>query len=131
MSGKERGEQSGGEVIFYDATCRVCRAAARSVRRADAAAARFQIAPLGGDSFRACVPEGERRELPDSLVVRTGEGRLLVRSDAVLHILSGLGPGAGWLAALLRAVPRPIRDWAYDVFARARRLLPRVSGSEP
>jgi predicted DCC family thiol-disulfide oxidoreductase YuxK len=103
----------------------------RFVRKADGERDRFGIAPLGGETFQALVPVDERRALPDSLVVRTGEGNLLVRSAALAHILSGMGRGARVVAALLRAVPRPIRDCAYDALAYARRLVPRVRAPKP
>jgi|HubBroStandDraft_6_1064221.scaffolds.fasta_scaffold623366_2 predicted DCC family thiol-disulfide oxidoreductase YuxK len=45
---------------------------------------------------------------------------LLARSDAVLFILDQLGGIWSPIAFVLRAVPRPIRDWAYGIVARTR-----------
>lgn len=41
------------------------------------------------------------------------------KSDAALGAIASLG-GAWRLASLLRAVPRPLRDLAYDAVARNR-----------
>jgi len=65
--------------------------------------------------------EAERRGgLPDSVVVRVYDGRLLVRSEAFLHILRRLGGGWRVLAALLGMIPRGLRDFVYDFVARVR-----------
>ncbi len=54
------------------------------------------------------------------LIVNAGEGeRLAIRSEAILEIASYLG-GVWRLAHLMRLVPRSIRDWAYDAFAKRR-----------
>jgi predicted DCC family thiol-disulfide oxidoreductase YuxK len=48
---------------------------------------------------------------------------VLTRSSAVVAILDRLG---GWwrvLAALLRAIPRPLRDLGYDAIAAVRKKL--------
>lgn len=51
--------------------------------------------------------------------------KILVRSQAALKLAGYLG--GGWRAlTLLWIVPRPVRDWAYDVVARHRHRL--VSG---
>lgn len=52
--------------------------------------------------------------------MRTSDGRLLARSDAMLHILRRLGGGWKILAATLSAIPRPVRDAGYDFIARIR-----------
>jgi predicted DCC family thiol-disulfide oxidoreductase YuxK len=92
----------------------------------------FRYAPLGGDTFRALVPNADRRGLPDSLVVYTVAGALLVRSAAVLHILRRLD---GWwrlVAWLLAWVPRPLLDRLYDAVAALRhRLFRRPTESCP
>lgn len=62
----------------------------------------------------------QRGILPDSIIVLTGEGSLLVRSNAFVHILRRLGGGWRVLAGVLAAVPRPVRDWVYDFIARNR-----------
>ena len=75
--------------------------------------------PLGGARFVAEVPEEVRRTLPDSLVLATG-GRTLVRSEAVLEALSGIG-GAWRIAARAgRLFPRSGRDRLYDWIAANR-----------
>jgi predicted DCC family thiol-disulfide oxidoreductase YuxK len=80
----------------------------------------FRFAPLRGPTFQSQVSPDRRAGLPDSIVVLTEEGALLVRSDAFLHILRQLGGGWRNLAALLAVVPRPVRDFAYDFVARIR-----------
>ena len=58
--------------------------------------------------------------MPDSMVVETGDAALLVRSDACIYVLRQLGGGWRIAAALVAAVPRPLRDALYDGIARSR-----------
>lgn len=108
--------------VFYDSGCALCHATVRLVLPRDLSAA-FRFAPLGGETFRGLVPERDRAGLPDSVVVRTEAGRLLVRSAAARHLLSRLGPGWRLLGGAVGLVPRPVADLAYDLVARARRRL--------
>ena len=107
------------ELLFYDGGCGLCHRSVRFVAAADRAG-RFRFAPLGGDTFRALVPEERRGGLPDSIVVRRADGALLVRSDAALHVLRRLGVGWRAVVVLLALVPRRLRDAGYDFVARRR-----------
>ena len=80
----------------------------------------FRFAPLQGATFATLVPPEHRAAMPDSLVLRTAEGRLLARSDAMIHILRRLGGGWKFLAAILALTPRAIRNAGYDFIARVR-----------
>src|SRR5271170_1770659 len=73
--------------IFYDGVCGLCQGYIRFLIRRDRAGDKFRYAPLQGTTFEALVPPERRRSLPDSLVVLTNDGRLLIRSDGVIHIL--------------------------------------------
>lgn len=108
------------EVLFYDGACGLCHRTVRFVIGADAGGDKFSFAPLGGEFFLATVPEAERSGLPDSLVLRTRDGQLLVRSAAVLHILERLGGAWRMVAAVAQVVPRALRDSLYDTIARVR-----------
>jgi predicted DCC family thiol-disulfide oxidoreductase YuxK len=66
------------------------------------------------------VSEAERAGLPDSLVLRTAEGRLRVKSAAVLESLRCIGGPAKGLAAIGRLVPARLADRLYDAVARVR-----------
>lgn len=83
----------------------------------------LRFAPLGGPTFLGLVPEAERARLPDSLVVRTEDGRLLTRSAAVVHLLKRLGGPWRVIGTLGACVPRPLLDWTYDGIARVRHRL--------
>lgn len=116
-----------GTVLYYDGNCGMCHGFVRFLL-AEERSATLRYAPLQGAHFRASVPESQRAALPDSLILRTEEGALHVRSDAVIRVLENLGGLWSAAARLLGLVPRPLRDWAYDVVGALRY---RVFGRAP
>jgi len=108
------------EILFYDGYCGLCHRAVKFVLRHDRTQKAFRFAPLQGETFQARVPPAQRAGLPDSIVVLTKDGALLVRSDAFLHILRRLGGAWKILAAVMGIIPRPVRDSVYDFIARIR-----------
>jgi predicted DCC family thiol-disulfide oxidoreductase YuxK len=108
------------EFLFYDGHCGLCHRAVKFVLKHDRTGKAFRFAPLQGETFAARVLAERRAGLPDSIVVETAEGALLVRSSAFIHILRRHGGGWRILAAILAVIPRPLRDAAYDFIARIR-----------
>lgn len=97
--------------VLYDGACGLCHASVRFVVARDRAG-RFRFAPQ--DAATAD---------PSTVVVLSADGRRLVRSAAVLYMLSRLGGGWPLVAALGRLVPRPLGDAAYRAIARVRHRL--------
>lgn len=119
---RERADGSSArpERIFYDGSCGLCHRAVRFVIARDPDGRRFRYASLQGTTFAALVSEERRAGLPDSIVVLTEDGRLLIRSDAFIHILRRLGGFWRFVAEIIGIVPRVIRDGMYDFIARVR-----------
>lgn len=118
--------------LFYDGGCAFCHWAVRFALRRDRPPGRLRIAPLGGAAFEREVAAPRRRQLADSLAVLTPEGELLSRSAALVYLLRRWGVAWSALAVLLWLVPRPLRDLAYDLFARWRyRLFGRADDACP
>jgi predicted DCC family thiol-disulfide oxidoreductase YuxK len=107
------------ETIFYDGHCGLCHRTVQFVLKRDSRRS-FRYAPLQGTTFEQRVPPALRSSLPDSVAVLTGDGRLLTRSNAILHIYGRLGGFWSALAAAMAIIPRPIRDAVYDFIARIR-----------
>ena len=110
-------------IVFYDGGCGLCHRAVRFAIAHDADGSRFRFASLDGEGFRRRVPEAARVGLPDSIVALTPEGALLVRSAAVVHVLTRVGGPWKLVGRLLTLVPRWIRDAGYDGVARVRHLM--------
>jgi predicted DCC family thiol-disulfide oxidoreductase YuxK len=108
------------EILFYDGHCSLCHRSVKFALKHDRSGNAFRFAPLQGPTFQARVPADRRAGLPDSIVVLTQSGELLVRSNAFLHILRRMGGGWRILAGVLAVVPRPLRDLIYDFVARIR-----------
>ncbi len=105
-----------GPVVYYDGQCGLCGRLIALLLSSERCA-HYRFAPLQGETARRVL--GPRAaEMPTVVLER--KGRRYTRSGAALRILAGLG--GGWrAAALLLAVPRPLRDAAYDWVARRRR----------
>lgn len=104
--------------MLFDGVCNVCNGAVQFVIARDPRA-RFHFAALQSD-----VAEAQLRRFGDSgfvseTIALIEGGRLYTRSTAALRIARGLR--FPWpLAYALIAVPRPVRDVAYDLVARNR-----------
>ena len=114
------GEANTLDMMFYDGHCGLCHRAVRFVLAEDREGKLFRFAPLQGETFQRLVALEQRKTLPDSVVVMTTDGRLLVRSEAFLHILRRLGGAWKVLAMVLGVAPRGWCDLVYDFVARVR-----------
>lgn len=106
-------------VLFYDGVCGLCDRFTRFVIARDRRDV-FRVAALQGEYARTTLAvHGRDESRLDTVVVLTGEGRLLEKSAAVLFVLRELG----WpwrILALGRWVPSQLRDAVYDFVARHR-----------
>ena len=105
-------------IILFDGVCNLCNSAVNFVIDHDPKG-RFRFAALQSDFGIAEMKRlGPRDDLMESIVLLEGD-RAFTRSSAALRIARGLG--FPWSMALVFwVVPRPLRDWAYDVVARNR-----------
>ena len=104
-------------VVYYDGLCGLCDRFVRFTLLRDRAH-RYHFAPLQGDTARTRLTHLSNPEASGTVILED-DGTFRVRSDAALSIVSGLG-GVWRAAAVLRLVPRPLRDAVYDWVARHR-----------
>ena len=120
------------DTVYSAGSCALGHGSGRRLLARDRDGSRFRFAPIGGALFREDLSEAERAGLPDAIVVRTADGRLLVRSAAALEIASRLGGASAFFARGVRLVPAALRDALYDLVARTRyRLFGRTERECP
>jgi predicted DCC family thiol-disulfide oxidoreductase YuxK len=119
LPGKKKGQT---DRLFYDGNCGLCHRAIRLLLAEDRVNA-FVFSPLDSEVFTRELTDEQRKDLPDSMVVRTTNGAILIKSGAWLYILARLG---GWYRVLGFAVgliPRSVSDGAYDFIAARRKKV--------
>lgn len=104
--------------VFYDGTCGLCHSGMRWLVAEDPTGMSFRYAPLFGEAFASAFPAPSG--LPDSVIVKTATGAVLVRSDSAIHLLARLGGLWRIGGILFGALPRRVRDAMYDFVARVR-----------
>jgi len=109
--------------VFYDGHCGLCHGLVRFLIAQDPTGDKFDFAPLQGVYCAAAITQSQRQSLPDSIVVRTHEGGLLVKSAAVLYVLKRIGGAWRAIGNVLGILPTSLADLGYDGVARLRRRL--------
>ncbi|MDG9924121.1 MULTISPECIES: thiol-disulfide oxidoreductase DCC family protein [unclassified Pseudomonas] len=113
--------QAGERVVLFDGVCRLCNGWAKFLIRHDHAR-RFRLCSVQSAEGQAILAWfGLPTDAFETMAYVEGE-TLFVRSDAVLRIVAQL-PGAWRLLAILRCLPRVLRDWCYDRIALNRYRL--------
>lgn len=111
------------EILFFDGSCGLCHRFIRTVLAEERNEIPIRIAPLKGEVFSQEVTPEQSQSLPDSLVVKTWDGKLIFRTQAVCYLLHRFGGLWRVLAILLQIIPAPIRDFGYNGLARIRYRL--------
>jgi predicted DCC family thiol-disulfide oxidoreductase YuxK len=105
-------------IICFDGVCNLCNGVVQFIIPRDPHG-RFQFAALDSEAARRVLREAGVTPGDADSVILIEHGRAYVRSAAALRIARRLQ--FPWpLAYGLIAVPRPLRDWFYDVVARNR-----------
>ena len=105
-------------VLLYDGVCAVCNRTVQFILKHDLRGA-MRFAPLQAAYAQTILAEQPSLKSIDSVILVEGPGRIYVRSTAALRMASYLG-GAWRLLLCAYGLPRPIRDFFYDLFAKYR-----------
>lgn len=111
------------DTLFYDGDCGLCHRAVLFALRHDPEGVRFRYAPLASQAFAETFSEAVRRELPDSVIVRTADGRTLSKWAAVQRIAEQSGGIWSVLAKTAGILPHWLLNIGYDSVARVRKHL--------
>ena len=110
-------------ILFYDGDCGLCAQSVHFFLGIDRHK-RFSFAPLQGETAQGYLPANLRdAQCLSTVVYRRSNSNgqsLFLRSEAVAHALIDVGGVWGFLGRLLRLIPTPLRDWAYNLIAKNR-----------
>ncbi|HYT56861.1 MAG TPA: thiol-disulfide oxidoreductase DCC family protein [Verrucomicrobiae bacterium] len=105
-------------LVLFDGVCNLCTASVQFIIRHDRAAI-FYFAPLQSEIGREICRSQGLDPADVQTFVLISRGRMLVRSDAAIEVVSRFGCAWKFLT-VLRLIPRVARDWIYSVVARNR-----------
>lgn len=116
-----------GTVVLYDGNCGFCSSWMEFIATRDRNDA-FRFAELGSESAERILKENgiETAEVDSVIVIR--DGRMLIRSAAIIAICEALGGFYRMLGLASRFAPRSVRDAIYAMVARNRMSLSRSEG---
>jgi predicted DCC family thiol-disulfide oxidoreductase YuxK len=108
-------------LILFDGVCNFCNTAVQTVIEIDHQKT-FKFAAIQSKLGQQLYCQYGLDPIDIQTLMFVDGDRILTKSDAVLEVLARLE--GGWqLLAGFRAMPKPLRDWAYTEFARQRFLL--------
>jgi predicted DCC family thiol-disulfide oxidoreductase YuxK len=115
---------AGAHLLLYDGVCGLCNRMNQFVLKRDRGDL-FRFSALQGELGRGLLSRhGRDPDRLDTFYVVVDRGtpaeRLLSRSDAAVFVLRSLGWPWRAAAAVLRLLPRRLRDAGYNVIARNR-----------
>ena len=119
---REARESNGDPVrtplILFDGVCNLCNGWVRFIIRRDPKGI-FRFAAQQTPTGQAIVQDYMRNTNALPSVILIDDNAIYAESDAILQILGRLAPPWSWIA-LLRIIPRPVRDACYQFVARHR-----------
>jgi len=105
-------------IILFDGVCNLCNAAVQFVIKHDKNRY-FRFASLQSEIAKSILPKyGINPDALESIIVYENE-RIYIRSNAILRIAKNL-QGFSRLLVLGWVIPKPIRDWLYNIVAKNR-----------
>jgi predicted DCC family thiol-disulfide oxidoreductase YuxK len=114
-------DERGRDILLFDGICNLCNGLVLFIIKRDKTG-KFNFAALQSDSGSQLLNRfGLNNNELKSLVLITGDAYFL-KSTAVLKLLRDLG-GIWKVFYIFIVIPRPIRDFVYDMISRSRYKL--------
>lgn len=104
-------------IILFDGNCNFCSGSVQFILKRDPHKY-FRFASLQGDAAKKLLIKHGISEEIDSFVV-IDKDHCYIKSSAALQVCQHLG-GFWRLVSIFRFVPRPLRDYVYDIVAKNR-----------
>lgn len=121
----------GKSVLFYDGQCGFCHNVVRFLLAEDGKG-EVLFSPLQGPLFQQSFDENQRQNFPDSIVLKTSDGKIFTKSAAVVILMHNLGGIWLPLSHIIGLVPPTARDLAYSAIGRIRnRIFPKPANLCP
>jgi predicted DCC family thiol-disulfide oxidoreductase YuxK len=105
-------------LILFDGVCNLCNFWVRFVGRRDPSGV-FRFAAQQSSAGQSIIQNRMRGAAQLFSIILVEDNAIYTESDAVLQILARLGPPWSWIA-LLRVIPRQVRDACYRFVVRHR-----------
>jgi predicted DCC family thiol-disulfide oxidoreductase YuxK len=123
-AGSQRNQAAPPPILLYDGVCGLCNRSVQFILRHDRCAI-FNFASLQSPIAQTILAgHGANPANLDTVYLVANYNQpgevLLSRSDAVADILRRLGGIWSFFGAVLRLIPRSLRDWGYNLVARNR-----------
>ncbi|UCD59912.1 MAG: thiol-disulfide oxidoreductase DCC family protein [Flavobacteriaceae bacterium] len=111
--------KGGEKIILFDGVCNLCNRAVQFIIKRDKKNL-YKFAALQSDVATLLLKErGIDSSKIDSIILIDPNTAYYIKSSAALEI--GKTFGGGWrLLGIFEWVPRPLRDWVYDLIAKNR-----------
>ena len=114
-------EMTNRHVVIFDGVCNFCNGSVNFIIKRDPGAV-FAFTPRQHRCGQSLIQEYQVPELAADAILLIKDGRCYLRTDAVLEITKDIS-GLWFLLRVFKIVPRPLRDYFYDLFARNRYRL--------
>jgi predicted DCC family thiol-disulfide oxidoreductase YuxK len=105
-------------VLLFDGVCNLCNGLVQFVIKRDPAA-KIRFAALQSMQGRTFMKKLKLPVQELETLVLVKDGKALTKSGGALTLLRELG-GFWSLFYVFMVIPRPIRDWVYDLIAKSR-----------
>ena len=123
---KYRSQIEGRPVLLFDGVCVFCNRTVQFLIRHDRKAV-LRFVPLESPLGQDLLAQFNAQQGPEGIVLITNtltpNARLSRRTEAFSDTLQLLPQPWNTLGRALRLIPRPLREWAYTLFARHRYRL--------
>jgi predicted DCC family thiol-disulfide oxidoreductase YuxK len=106
------------DIVIFDGVCNLCARSVQFILKHEAEP-HFRFAPLQSPVGSRLLRDHGFETADITTFVLVSEGKVYTKSSAALRIAKHF-KGPWTLVRVLRAIPRPLRDWMYDVVARNR-----------
>jgi len=108
----------GQKIVLFDGACVLCNRSVDFLLKTDRKN-RLKFASLQSNIAASILKPIKYQPLTENTIIFIDEGRLFLKSTAVLRIAGYLGFPYSAIA-IFRIIPRPLRDGIYDFIARNR-----------